>query len=148
MICSDPTFLERFLDLIRARPGIRCRSSHDNAEVFAVVIARVIWLNPHGTWNAHPDITKVRVGARQTLRQHMVLVSETDPLTRRIPNMHVRPAAQSARRKRGRDVTCIQIYGRGSLIRAHDHSLPVKGAILPVRSGVLRPQDKSHLILM
>src|SRR5258705_10991966 len=86
----NPAFLKCFRDAMRPRPRVRGRAGDNDAEIFPVVIARVIAFRTHLPRNTHPDIPKVRVCAWAGVRQHMIFIRKADPFTRRVPYMHVR----------------------------------------------------------
>ena len=74
----------------------------------------------------------------------MILVSKADPLSRGIPHVHMRAAAQCARREWGSNVARVEVGFHARLVDLHDYPLSVPRTILPIRSRLLRAEDEGH----
>src|SRR5262245_61986789 len=96
----------------------------------------VACLNGSG-WNAHTDVADVRF-------HEGIVVGETDPLSARIPDMNMRPAAQCARCEGRSQVAGVEHRRLVWFRHVDDYTLAMADAILPVGRRILGPENKCH----
>ena len=75
----------------------------------------------------------------------MVFVSEADPLSSGIPNVHMRATAERTRRERRYNVPRVEIDLYMGRVDVQDHPLPMPRAILPIGGGILRAENEGDL---
>lgn len=110
---------------------------------------RVCWIYS-ANGNADTDVSLVQiVGSRiaADARQHMVFISEGDPLPVSAERVHVRSASQRASSKWSHDITRVEVHGSLRIVGVNDHSAPMKCGILPVGVWVFWTMNENNTVV-
>ena len=93
-----------------------------------------------------PQVNVVRVRLFDEAGEQGIIVGEADPISFRGEDMNMRAAPQSPRYQGQREGACFQIFDSAWSRYIDENPLSMCRAILPVRRGIFRTEDKDDLL--